>query len=155
MARRKQFNGIVNDLTSKIHSRNFDIDGYWGVAFLCVTAKSHRTPSVRILCNEDTDTTTPFALPLKKNLLKFVHRQMRANKMPIAWLKQIEVLFEFNAAFDPKLNHPFDTLAPPFRATVVLTSDLDRTFTKTTAGYCWERLYFSCRRQKSCRDKWF
>ena len=154
MASRRQFNGIANDLSTFIHSRNFDIDGYWGVAFLCVKAKAAQSSKAQISLSFDTGHDVIDETAAKKNLRKLIHGQMQSQEMPPRWLKHVEIVFEFGTVFDPILNHPSHALAPPFQLDVVITSDLGRSFRRTTAGICWEQLYFSCRRIKSQRNKW-
>jgi hypothetical protein len=96
MPRRKEFKGIAYNLNQWVLSRNFDIQGYWGVGKLYKFSEENGTSEVLIdlrlnrLNSESSGKEFNEAIDL---LAQFLYRRMELNKMPECWLQEASWLF--------------------------------------------------------------
>lgn len=136
MPRRKELNGMVKDLVVSLNSRNNDHVGYWTIGQLCSFAneKGVATITLSILenhINPDTDRFTALFSSIKY----VIKTQLKSRKMQEQWLAKAIFSISFNQECDEKI-HRFFNRGKPYICQLTLTSDLGRSYTSTSGGYC-------------------
>ena len=140
MPRRKEFKGIAHNLNQWVLSRNFDIQGYWGVGKLYKFSEENGTSEVLIdlrlknlnskLSGREFNETTDL-------LTQFLHRRMDSNKMPECWLQEASVTFRFNASYQHKYHYWGSALGQPFVCSVYIKTDIGSVYVNENGCNCW------------------
>lgn len=142
MARRKQLKGIAGNLAQWCLSRNFDCEGYWAVGKLYTYAVSKKTDSVCISLKansiEPVSKDGKFNASIKL-LSEVFEKAIESNKIPIEWVKEINVFFKFDTEFVHNY-HYFGSASggKPCICSVHIKTDLGRKYTKSSGYNVWQ-----------------
>lgn len=140
MPRRREFIGIAHNLNQWILSRNFDIQGYWGVGKLYKFAEENGTSEV--LIDLRLNKLNPESISKELNeaidlLAQLLHRIMKSNKMPEYWLQEASVTFRFKAPYQHKYHYWGSALGQPFICSVYLKTDIGSVYVNENGCNCW------------------
>lgn len=140
MPRRRQFKGIADNINQWILSRNFDIQGYWGLGKLYEFSEANN--SSKVVLDLKTFQITPQPNHRKfnaaiKELAQLLHRSMESNKIPEYWLKEAIVTFSFKVPYQRKFHYWRSALGQPFICTMYIKTDIERIYLRETGGNCW------------------
>jgi hypothetical protein len=136
MSRRKEFKGIVNNLVVSLNSRNNHHLGYWAIGQLCSFAeeKGVTTITLSVMENQINPETQKFSA-LFSSIKHVILTQLKSHKMPEQWLAKAIFSISFNQQADEKI-HRFFNRGKPYICQLTLTSDLGRSYTSKSGGYC-------------------
>jgi hypothetical protein len=141
MARRKQLKGVAGNIGQWCLSRNFDYEGYWALGQFFVHAEANGTEEIVIKVIEE-------FVPIHAEGIKFssaikllsgvLKRDIISNNIPDWWLKDVSVIFRFNASFEHKYHYWGSGLGgKPFMCVVNITTDLGKTYSKESGCNVW------------------
>ena len=141
MARRKQLKGVAGNIGQWCLSRSFDYEGYWalGQFFAHAEATGKNELVIKVIeefvpINEE-GVKFSSAIKLLSSVLK---RDIKSNKIPDWWLKDVSVIFRFNAVFERKYHYRGSGLGgKPFICIVNITTDLGKTYSKEFGCNVW------------------
>lgn len=140
MPRRKQFKSIADNINQWILSRNFDIQGYWGVGKLYKFSEENNTSKVILdlklnkITPESKDGGFNAAI---KELSQRLHRSMESNKMPEYWLQEAIVTFSFKVPYQDRYHYWGSALGQPFICSIYIKTDLQRVYIRENGCNCW------------------
>lgn len=143
MARRKQLKGVAGNLAQWCMSRNFDYRGYWAVGHLyAFTEEMGSNQFVIVLVNdgcvlknEADDEKFSESINL---LLDIFLNETTALNIPSSWIKNVRVVFNFNAIYDTKYHMYRPKFGGnPTTCLAEITTDLGKVYTYETGGYVW------------------
>ncbi|MFM2314233.1 MAG: hypothetical protein RLZZ04_3509 [Cyanobacteriota bacterium] len=140
MPRRREFIGVAHNLNQWILSRNFDIQGYWGVGKLYKFAEENGTSEV--LIDLRLNKLNPESIGKEFNeaidlLAQLLHRRMKSNKMPEYWLQEASVTFRFKAPYQHKYHYWSSALGQPFICSVYIKTDIGSVYVNENGCNCW------------------
>jgi hypothetical protein len=142
MARRKQLKGIAENLAQWVISRNFDSHGYWalGQFYKFVESKDSKIVVLDLKNNSIIDPVTEsreFETAIEM-LTDILAKDIRSNKIPESWLKEVKVMLHFESEYKDELHYWGSKLGgKPFTCTVSITTDLSTKFTKEIGCNVW------------------
>ena len=140
MPRRREFQGVANNLTQWVLSRNFDWQGYWALGMLYKFAEEHGISSLSLeLEVKDIvlETMTEELMEVVSQLTQFVYRSMHSKKMPEEWLERASVTFSFNVPYQRQYHYWGSKLGQPCLCRVDLQTDIGSLYTSENGCNCW------------------
>ncbi|CAA6807250.1 MAG: Unknown protein [uncultured Campylobacterales bacterium] len=141
MPRRRQLKGIAVNLAQYCMSRNFESDGYWAMGKFYAYAKKYGTDSIILnltdysIKPESKSNTFISAIQL---LVDVVEKIINTNKIPASWVRQINIVLNFNAKYEKKYHYWGSALGgKPFFCKAIILTDLGRKYEYETTGIVW------------------
>jgi len=146
MGRHKELKSVANDLIQSLNSRNNDYLGYWATGQLCGLAKDHSVSHVRIdVLNNEMEPYSEHFKEIFNVYREKVEKQIEARKLKINWVSSFILEYKFEQEEDKSL-HRWVGVGKPYIISVLMESDLGRSYKGRVGGYC--RLHDAKREQR-------
>lgn len=140
MPRRRELQGIAGNLAQWCRSRNFDNEGYWAMGQLYAFAESIRTNELVLNVLEQTLLPAPeaeqFASAFRR-ISTVVQRELEAKNIPRWWIREMYIVFKFNAVYQQKYHDPLSSFGEPCVWTVSIKTDLGTVYHKEAGCNVW------------------
>ena len=141
MARRKQLKGVAGNLAQWCLSKNFDYHGYWAVGKLYAYPEANNTSQFVITLvdnyvpNDGAGKKFSDAVMLMSEVF---HRDLNSNRIPDWWVKDAQVIFQFNCEYQEKYHFWSSALGgKPAICLVIVSTDHGKTYTIETGCNVW------------------
>ncbi|HID4130035.1 TPA: hypothetical protein ACXE8V_000314 [Pluralibacter gergoviae] len=137
MARRIEFQGIVNALNGSFISRNNDFRGYWAIGQLKSLAIDSGLTSIGFsLTGPKTDTNFNLQNYIVRQYTDMLANLLRKQKMPDFWVSEAGIMIDFNANAESAWLHERATVGEPFQCHCQIIDDIGRSYSSVIGGRC-------------------